>query len=238
MKIKLTVLYVLSFFSLVFLVHELHDWAHVLVARALCGCWGTRAFDAWTPCLYCRASSRELVLSWVAGPLVNYIFIWTGWLFMDPQLELDRRCLGFSLVFAALPFPRLLGALAGGGDETTSLRLFFQHTDGSNAHQVTLAGLLLVGVLTLPALQRAFLSLPGGWLKGLVFPAFLLLPGLLDRWLVGHELNKLIVKDMLVEDRLPGTSLVVVAWLFLLLLLCLFTSRSLSTLFEHKDLAL
>jgi hypothetical protein len=238
MKLKLTPIYLVSFLTLVFGIHELHDWAHALTARLVCTCWGTREFDFWTFCPGCTASSGLRALAWLAGPLISYIMIWTSWTLMHPENPLHKKALGFSLLFASLPFLRILAALAGGGDETASLRLLFQHADGSNRHIVALAGLLLVLLLNLPALLRAFRLLPGSQKKIVIYLPFLLLPGYLDNWIVHTGLNKLAAKGILAMEVFPGMSLAVIAWSFLLLILWLLTGKSLSGLFEQRETAL
>jgi len=237
MKIKLSPLYILSFFALVFLIHEMHDWIHVLVARAVCGCWGTKAFDYWTLCSRATVTSRGNVLITMAGPLFNYLVICWGWELMQPENELHQKSLGFSLVFASLPFPRIMGALAGGGDETSSLKQIFLHADGGNRHFVSLAGLLIVLVLTLPALYRAFMLVAGWWGKLMVL-GFLVLPGYVDRLVVGGLLNKMLDNGILYHQVWTGFSQAVMAWLLLLVVLLILTGRYLSWVFEYREVHL
>lgn len=236
MKIKLTPGYILSFFVLVFLIHELHDWAHYLIARAFCGCWGPRGFDSWAPCRECSASGRLLSLASGVGPLINYLAIWVGWKLMDAENTLEIKSLGFSLVFAALPLPRILAALSGGGDETTALRIAFQKPNGSNHYIVALTGLFFVLTFCLPALFRALLLLPEWKPKLLCLPPFLILPGLVDQMVVHHWLNGIELKYHPLGDYASGLPYTVIAWLVLLLLILLFSWKYLRTLFEHKDL--
>src|SRR3984957_7064153 len=116
MNLKLTPLYLLSFLILIFLVHELHDWAHTLVARAVCPCWGMRVFDGGDFCSVCFASAGERALASVAGPAVNFIFLWIGWSLLNEDNQLDEQSLGCTIVLACLPLNLLLAATAGGGD--------------------------------------------------------------------------------------------------------------------------
>jgi len=239
MKIKLSPLYLLSFFALVFLVHEIHDWIHVLVARAVCGCWGTKAFDYWTLCAksWVSVSNQGNVLITMAGPLFNYLVICWGWELMQPENELHQKSLGFSLVFASLPFPRIMGALAGGGDETLALKQIFLHADGGNRHIVSLVGLLFVLILTLPALYRAFMLVAGLWGK-LMVVAFLVLPGYIDRLVVSGLLNKMLAKGILVHQVWTGFSQGIMVWLLLLLILLVVIGRYLSWAFEYREVNL
>lgn len=236
MKIKLTSLYLLAFFALTFLIHEIHDWAHFIFSASYCGCLGNRAFDSWSVCNTCSTSTAGMALATLIGPVVNYLVIWSGWALMHPENPSEKQSLGFSLVFAALPFPRIMGALAGGGDETSALRQLFQRPGGINHYVVAGAGLLFVLLLTLPALVRAFLLITGWGQRLLLFPAFLVLPGLLDHWLVSGELNRLLQNGFLSRQILRGgTKLFVFVWLAVLLLVYLLTRKSTEQVLEYKE---
>jgi hypothetical protein len=232
MKLKLSPGYILSFLSLVFLVHELHDWAHVISARVICGCWGIRAFDYWTYCSHCDVEKEIQALAWFAGPVVTYLVIWTGWWLMDPRSSPKRKSLGFSLLFSALPFVRILAAAVGGGDETLGLRQVFQQDDGSNRHIVAISGLLLVLVLTVIPLVRALTILPGWLPRVLVFLPFLLFPIYIDRYVVSYCMNKLLAKGFLAETFAGGASMLVVVWFLFLSVLLFLTRKSLPELFK------
>jgi len=239
MKVKLTPSYVLGFFSLVFLIHEIHDWAHFILSATYCGCLGNRAFDSWSVCTTCVTSSSALALSTLVGPLVNYIMIWSGWALMHPENPQEKQSIGFSMVFAALPFPRIMGALAGGGDETSALRQLFQRPNGSNHYFVAAAGLLIVLALCLPALIRAFVLVTGWVQRLLILPAFLVLPGLIDHWLVSGELNRLLADGVFSRQMLRGgTQLFVFVWLVVVLMLYLLTRKSLESVLEYKELSI
>ena len=237
MKIKLTPVYILAFFTLVFLIHEIHDWIHVLVARAVAECWGTKGFDLWTICTKNAVSTKGMVLITISGPLFNYLVMCWGWELMQPENEIQQKSLGFSLVFASLPFPRILTALVGGGDETKTLRMLFQRVDGSNHLYVSLAGLLLILLLTLPAIYRAIMLVAGWWGKiGVI--GFLVVPGFIDHWLVGGVLSHLLADGFLARLVWTGFSQAIMAWLLLLVVLLLAFGHRLLSLFEYKELDL
>lgn len=239
MKVKLTPLSFISFFCLVFLVHEIHDWAHFLTAASFCGCLGNRGFDSWTPCILCNSSTGELALATLAGPLVNYLLLWGGWMMMHPDHPPEKQSLGYCMVFAALPFPRILAAFAGGGDETWALRQLFQHPNGSNHHFIAGAGLVVVLGLCLPPLIRAFM-LVAGWVQRIIwFLLFLVAPGMVDHWLVGGELNKLRADGFLDRQVLRGgAQLIVFVWLAVVLVFYLITMKSQQSVLEYKEASL
>jgi len=236
MKVKLTPLSVLSFFCLVFLIHEVHDWAHFLTGASFCGCLGNRAFDYWAPCTLCNSSTGGLALATLAGPLVNTLILWGGWMMMHPDNPPEKQSVGYCMVFAALPLPRIMAALVGGGDDTWALRQLFQRSPGSHHHFVAGAGLLIVVVLCLPPLIRAFM-LVAGWIQRIFwFLVFLVLPGMVDHWLVGKELNRLMADGFLSHQILRGgAQLFLFVWLAVVLTLYLLTMKSLRSVLEYKE---
>jgi hypothetical protein len=239
MKIKLTPVNLLCFFSLVFLIHEIHDWAHFITANAFCGCLGFRAFDRWATCDVCStASPTGFAMAGLAGPLVNYLAMWTGWGLMQAENPPEKQSIGFCLVYAALPLPKIMAALAGGGDETASFRLLFQHPGGSNHYFVAAAGLLVVVLLCLPPLIRTFMIVTGWVQRAILLPAFFVLPALADHWLVGGQMNKLLNSGVMSRPILRGgTQLLVVVWLALLLVVYLLSRKSQETLLEYRELS-
>lgn len=220
MKIKPTAVYFLAFSALLFLVHECHDWAHFSAARFICGCWGTKGFDNWTFCPNCQITTAGQVPAWIAGPLVNYVLIILAWWLMKPTHSPAQKSIGFSLLFATIPFVRILAAASGGGDETAAVRQIFQQT-GGNRHLPALFGLILVLLLTVPALIRAFLMLNGWKERLLFFPAFLILPIFFDRLIVAGAMNGLLKKGVLAAETLPGVPLLLLLWTILWILVLL-----------------
>src|SRR5580692_5853084 len=108
MKLKAPPLYILSFLMLVFLVHEIHDWAHILTVRVTCHCWPVD----WVLCG--SPSSGQHTLISFAGPLINVVMFWAGWSLLNPENSVEEHSLGVALVFAALPFANLIAAFTGG----------------------------------------------------------------------------------------------------------------------------
>jgi hypothetical protein len=233
MKLKLTPLYIVSFLFLVFLIHEIHDWTHALAARAVCDCWGPRGFDRWDFCAGCTVSTGQRALALIVGPFINFALLWVGWRKMDPENPLDEQSLGCSLNFACLPLNLLLAAGSGGGDLTNALRFMQQHGPATNRRLVGIMGLLIVLVLTLPALFRAFILLPGYQGKFLIFPALLLLPVWLDKWLVGKQLNNWLIGPDATQNH--GYAWVI-GWFFFVLIGWLFTRRWLEDLVGELSL--
>ncbi len=105
MKIRLTAGYVAAFACLVLLHVELHEQAHALTTRALCGGWPARTFDNVLP--YAGCPDAALPFIDLAGPLFSWLWMATGaWLLL--RARPTAQAWGFSLLFSALPIGRIL----------------------------------------------------------------------------------------------------------------------------------
>ena len=126
----------------------------------------------------------------------------------------------------------LLAAASGGGDLTAGLRLLFPH---GNHRVVSLVCLLIIVLICIPPLIKAFVVLP--WWQGRLFfyPAFLVLPGFLDHWFVGKVLNNWLIKAGTSEDKAYWW---VIAWTIFNLVILLFTYRKLKQLISDEELPL
>lgn len=235
MKIKFSATYLLAFLSMLFLIQELHDWAHVFASEWICGCFGTKAFDIWTTCDNCEASGRILVLGTLAGPALTYSLVWIAWSLMSRRHSAGTRSFGFSLLFAANPFINILAAFGGGGDITEAMRKLYQTPDGSNRHIVSFGSLLLVLILTLPPIIKATIMIKGQKEKLLLIPAFLLLPNFIEKLFVSKGMNWLLDQGFFQEEAFAGTSLLVVMWLFILAIILLISYKSMMNFIKKKE---
>jgi hypothetical protein len=218
MNLKAPPLYILSFLMLAFLVHEVHDWSHLLAVRVTCHCWAARTFGSWVICG--SPSSGQQALISFAGPLINVIFFWAGWSLLDEENSVEEHSLGVALVFAALPLNDLIVAFTGGGDITQGIRWIQRHGPQSNHALVSRVGLLIQLVIILPALVRAFLRLPGYKGKLIAFPLLFLLPGWLDT-LWNRQLNRWFIGP----DTTQWQAYAYVGAWFLVLAICFFLTR-------------
>ena len=230
MNLKAPPLYILCFLMLVFLVHEIHDWAHVLAVRVTCHCWPVRTFGDWVLCGSPSSGQQALIL--FAGPLINVVLFWAGWSLLHEDNSSEENSLGVALVFAALPLNNLIAAFTGGGDITEGIRWIQRHGPGSNHRLVTMMGLVIQLLIIGPALVRAFLRLPGYKGKLIAFPLLFLLPGWLDKvW--NRELNRWFIG--------PGTTqwqayAYVGAWFLVLAIGFFLTRRQLKGLIRELTL--
>jgi hypothetical protein len=113
-----------------------------------------------------------------------------------------RRAVGWTLVFAPLPFARLFTAALGGGDEKTALRMLLPESVGMGS--VRMLALIVVATLAVPPLVVAWRSLRDGrrWLP---FVGFLIGP-MLFSFVWNHILmNRVLAAGVLSETVLLGT---------------------------------
>lgn len=234
MKLKLTPIYILSFLCLNFFLMELHDWLHAAVAALVSGTWGPRGFDRWQIGGIMSVSNGQRALATLAGPLVNFVAIWIGWIKMGNRDSLADQSLGCNLVLAAQPMAMLIAAFTGGGDTTIGLKLLFSHYDGIYHHLFATIGLLVVLGICVPALVKVFSLLPSWGAKFVYFPLFLFLPMWVHQF-VAREL------DVLLRRYEPDEGLayaVVFIWTVALLGGVLYTRRRLETLLVDSELPL
>jgi hypothetical protein len=235
MKVNFSLSYFIAFFSLVFLIQELHDWAHVLAANWICGCFGTKGFDDWTFCDHCEVSGNILSVVWLAGPIITYILVWVAWSMMSRSQNQNTRSFGFSLLFAANPFANLFAAFGGGGDITLSLRMMLQNPDNSNHIFVALLSLMLVLFLTVPPIFRSLSLLKGRPEKWIIIAGFLIIPNLVKLLVVDNTLNYLLKSGFFDEEVFLGAPLLVLIWFFSVTIMVMINHNSLLNFIRKKE---
>ena len=200
MPVRITLRYLVAFAALVVVCSELHEQAHITVGRLVCGCYGPRDFNVWTTGEPCESPSLTVLAS-LAGPLFSYAVMGIGaWLLV--RGDAMRQAVGWTLVFAPLPFARLFTAAMGGGDEKTALRMLLPETTGMGS--VKLLAFLVVAALAIPPLVVAWRSLGGGR-RWITFVGFLLGP-MLFSFVWNHTLmNRVLAAGVLSETVLLGT---------------------------------
>lgn len=228
MKLQLTPKFVLTFLALTFLLHEAHEIVHTSVGRLICGCWGQRDFNVWSLCGTCAQDQPYSVLSTFAGPAFTFLMIWIGTYLMGRTKD-SQKALGFSLVFANMPFTRIFGALTGGGDEVWGLKLATQ-----NDNLAWFLGVIIILSLISYPLYSAFKLIknesPIVW-----FLVFLLIPGQIDFWVIILILNSLVKKGVLSDYWILGSPILVTIWTAVVTLLYFFTRKNIYELVKGKD---
>ena len=121
MKLKLTPKFIMTFLALTFVMHEAHEIVHTSIGRLICGCWGQRDFNVWGLCEGCSEQKPYAIISTFAGPIFTFIMIWIGTILISKTKTENQKAIGFSLIFANMPFARILTASMGSGDEVWGL---------------------------------------------------------------------------------------------------------------------
>lgn len=228
MKIRLSFLYSISFLLLTIVMMELHETVHILVGRFICGCWGTRDFNVWSLCKECDTGRS---LSWVAtisGPLFSYALMWIGARWLRSSSE-GKKALGFSLIFANIPFGRISQVMKGAGDEIVVAKHLLQN-DFSGAQIIMLCSIVVL-VIGLPPLICSFRALTNKY-RWLYFIGFCTLPVLFILIYILLGMNSLLKSGVLCQVGIMGTPLLITIHTLIALFFLLLLRRSIFTLNE------
>ena len=219
MKLRIGWRFVLAFIALNMVMGELHEQVHISTGYWICGCYGPRDISSWSTCVDC-ANPAWAFWATATGPLFSCSLMWLGaWLFTQSG-SVAKRSLGFSLVFANLPFARMFTALIGGGDEKVVIR----HLLGESASPL-LARLIAAVVVILVCLPPVLLV--AGKLSNqrrwLIIAGFLALPLLYGMLYQRMFINHLLKKGIGAEAPLFGTpNLILIHVAVMILVLFLF----------------
>lgn len=212
----------IAFVALFFVHNEFHEIAHTAVGRLICGAWGSRNFNSWETACY---SEPEIVLAPIAGLVWSYGLMWIGYYFLSPQESPARQSLGFCLIFAAVPFGRLLTVAMGGGDESVILESIFPTI---NSSLLLVVGVASVLVLIGPPLYRTSAVL-SQQRKRLVLGGLFVLPLVLFLIVILGVANPLLAQGVLAQQGLLGSPLIVNVWTAFWLLVLAASWQRLST---------
>ena len=206
MKLKLTSQYVLTFLALTFVMHEAHEIVHTSIGRLICGCWGVRDFNVWELCKGCSEKNPVSVLSTFAGPIFTFIMIWVGAILIRQEKTDRQKAIGFSLIFANMPFARILTSSFGGGDEVWGLNILLK-----NHPLAWTIGLLSILIITIIPLYKAYKLIANkrkiGW-----FLLFFIAPTFIDLLLILGVMNTLLGKGILSNYWILGSPILVTVW--------------------------
>jgi hypothetical protein len=224
--------YVLAFFSLNMLCGELHEQAHITTGYFICGCYGARDFSVWSTCDNCSHSDWSY-LATLAGPVFSFILMWLGAIWVSRSSNISKRALGFSMVFANLPFARLFTALMGGGDE----KVVLQHLPAMHLTSIypKIAAVLIVGLLAIPPVVWVYKNLVQK-LRGWIIAAFLVVP-LIYGMLYHHMfLNYLLHEGIRAGITIMGTPDIIIIHTLVMFLMVLLFRKALTNAFASTTL--
>jgi hypothetical protein len=210
MTIKLNWKFSIAFLSLIFVMHEAHEIVHTTFGRIICGCWGERDFNVWGLCEDCEEKHPIALLATFLGPLFTFIMIWVGCYFLKSHHTNQQKSLGFALIFANMPFARILTASFGSGDEVWGLNQLL--------HNYTAAWVIGLS-LTISNKKRIC-----------IFILFLLVPIALDLLFVLGLMNTLLSAGILSTYWILGSPILVTVWTILVLCIFILTRKNIYTL--------
>lgn len=231
MNIKLNFKFVISFLALLFVMHEAHEIAHTVLGRIICGGWGERDFNVWGLAKGCNQGDLISMLPTYFGPFFTFTMIWIGTFLLKGENTIQKKSLGFSLIFANIPFARILTAAFGGGDEVYATYILLDN------HSLAWAiGLISILLIVAFPLYKAFVTIHKnrwGW-----FLLFFLAPLVIDLILVLGLMNTLLEKGVLASYWILGSPILVTLWTILVVLVFILMRKHIFTLgVKSKGLA-
>jgi len=186
----------LAYTFLLLTVHEAHELVHAVTARAICGVWPERDFNAWRIVGECSSWAPT-----AAGPLFSYLVMAAGaWLAL--RAKGNGRWAGLALLFAGNPFARIFTVALGGGDEmVVAQRIADLATRTLSLRLVVLA---VVGAVCGTAIVSGWRAMQGLWRRAVWFSAIMLWPMVVTGTLfvVG---NRLLRQGVLADASIAGT---------------------------------
>jgi hypothetical protein len=233
LQIQLTFKSLLVFLFLFFLMHELHELAHISTGRIVCGCWGTRDFNVWGLCSDCEKTNPYAVIATFAGPVFTFIMLWIGRYWLKYGQSTERRSFGLALIFGNMQFGRMYMAATGSGDEITGLRTLFLNPDHSNSQLIKIITVVIVSVICIPPLIAAYRAIDNKR-KILLYCSLVIVPLILDTVIILILLNGLLQKKLLNQIWVMGAPLLVSVW-FVLCLLIVITNFKCLTHFARRN---
>ncbi|WP_461116012.1 hypothetical protein [Spirosoma jeollabukense] len=202
---------------------ELHETVHIVVGRLICGCWGPRDFNVWSLCNGCSKNHPHWWLATLAGPLFSFALMWLGTYWINTK-ESGKMTMGFSLIFANIPFGRISTVMMGGGDEMVVTRHFLTGAY-SRTQMILICSVLVLGVI-LPPVINAFRILTNRW-AWLYLIGFLTFPLLFLLLYVLIGLNTVLSNGFLATSWLMGTPILITLHTGLALLALVWLRKSL-----------
>lgn len=229
MKLKLSPQFVLSFLALTFLLHEAHEIVHTAIGRMICGCWGERDFNVWDLCKGCAEQKPYSVIATFAGPAFSFAMMWVGTFLMSKTNSNNKKALGFSLVFANMPFARIFGAATGGGDEVWGLNLVLK-----DLPLAWIIGVVIILAIIIYPLYTSFKLIrnesPIVW-----FLVFFMIPHQIDQWVILIIMNTILEKGVLSAYWIMGSPILVTLWTIFITSLFFLTRKNIYLLADDQQ---
>lgn len=207
-------------------MHEAHEIVHTTIGRIICGCWGERDFNVWGFCEGCLGKQPIALFATFAGPIFTFVMIWIGTLLISKTKSENQKSFGFSLIFANIPFARILTASIGNGDEVWGLYQLI-----NNYNMAWAVGFISIVAITIYPLWKSY-QLIENKKKILWFLGFFLLPTLIDILLVLGVMNFILENGVLNKYWILGSPVLVTIWTAFIFGLYLLTRKNIYKLTE------
>lgn len=223
MNIKLNLKFTVSFIALLFVMHEAHEIAHTTLGRIICGDWGERDFNVWGLAEGCSQGDFISMLPTYFGPIFTFSMIWIGTFLLKRDHSIERKSLGFALLFANMPFARIMTAAFGGGDEVYATNVLLDNYNLSWG-----LGFASIILITAFPLYSAFISINKnrlGW-----FLLFFLAPVAIDLIVVLGVMNTLLENGVLATYWILGSPMLVTFWTLFVFIVFLVMRKHIFTL--------
>lgn len=228
MQLKISASYIITFLLLTIVMLELHETAHIVVGRIICGCWGSRDFNVWQLCEGCDKVHSLSWLATLAGPVFSFSIMWLGRHLLFSS-SLKMKSLGFSIIFANIPFGRISEAIKGAGDEMVVTK----HLPGNYFSRTTIIILCsaIILIIILPPLLKAF-AVVTNRRRWLYIAGFLMLPLVFILLYVLIFLNGILTHGFLSEPWIAGTPLLITVHTFLAFVMLFLMRRKLQVMVD------
>lgn len=223
MYIKLNFKFVISFLAFLFLMGEAHEIVHTTLGRFICGAWGERDFNAWSLVKGCSQGDLVSLLPTYFGPIFTFAMIWIGTYMLKPKNSVPKKSFGFALIFANMPFARIITAVFGGGDEVYATNLLLDNYSLAWAN-----GLIAILLIVAYPLYKAFITIQKNRIAW--FLLFFLAPVIIYVLVVLGLMNTLLEKGILANYWILGSPILVSLWTIFVILVFILMRKHIYTL--------
>jgi len=147
-KLKITWRYCLAFYCIIMLYASLHELVHHFAGYLVCGDWGTKTFNSFSTT--CDNEAKSYIATYI-GPLFSFGMMYVGMYFLRQNNSAFKKHLGFAMIFAQLPFQRMVSPFFRMNDEFYASSKLFGNTD-----VVYWIVIILIWLICLPPLIKAY----------------------------------------------------------------------------------
>jgi len=150
-KLKITWKYCLAFYCIIMLYASLHELIHHFAGYFICGDWGYKTFNYFeTAC----ETDRKSLLATYMGPLFSFTMMYVGAYFLIKKSSNFIKHLGFAMIFAQLPFQRMVSPFFKMNDEFYATSLLY-----GNTTFIYWVVIITIWIICIPPLIKAYLSI-------------------------------------------------------------------------------